>query len=312
MIAVQSVVMPRSGAAMSLIVAPIRFGIMSTASQLRERLERSGLLTVPGCSDALGARLIEQAGFEAAYMTGFGSSATLLGQPDIGLLTGSEMVDNARRIAAATTLPVIADADTGYGNPVNVIRTVREFERAGVAAVQLEDQVAPKRCGHMADKQVIPTSEMVAKLRAAVEVRAEMLIIARTDARAPEGLTAAIDRAHAYAAAGADLLFVEALESIDEFAAVGAEGFGVPLVFNWVEGGRSPALGADEIAGLGYGMLLFPISLLLAATSAMQATLASLRSAGIPSVDPTSDPFTSFTDTIGLPAALETQRRFGD
>jgi 2-methylisocitrate lyase-like PEP mutase family enzyme len=284
---------------------------MSSAARLSELLNRGALLTVPGCSDALGSTLIEQAGFEAVYMTGFGSSATLLGQPDIGLLTGSEMIDNARRIAAATTLPVIADADTGYGNPVNVIRTVREFERAGVAAIQLEDQVAPKRCGHMADKQVVPPSEMIAKLGAAVEVRDEMLIIARTDARAPEGLAAAIDRAHAYAEAGADLLFVEALESVDEFAAVGAERFGVPLVFNWVEGGRSPALSAEQIAGLGYGMLLFPISLLLAATSAMQATLASLRSDGTPQIDPAGDPFTSFTDTIGLPAALETQRRFG-
>ncbi len=190
---------------------------MSGAERLRELLDRSELVTVPGCSDALGAVLIEQAGFEAAYMTGFGSSATLLGKPDVGLLTGSEMVDNGRRIAAATTLPVIADADTGYGNPVNVMRTVREFERAGVAAIQIEDQVAPKRCGHMSDKQVIPTNEMVAKMRAAVEAREKMLLIARTDARAPEGFSAAIDRAHAYVEAGADALFVEALESVEEF-----------------------------------------------------------------------------------------------
>lgn len=283
---------------------------MSGAAQLRELLNRGGLLTVPGCSDALGARLIEQARFEAAYMTGFGSSATLLGQPDVGLLSGAEMVDNARRIAAATTLPLIADADTGYGNPVNVIRTVNDFERAGVAAIQLEDQVAPKRCGHMADKHVVPQAEMVAKLRAAVEARGEMLIIARTDARAPEGLGSAIERGHAYVDAGADLLFVEALESHDECAAIASEGFGVPLVFNWVEGGRSPALTAAVVAELGYSVLLLPISLLLAATEAMRATLARIRTDGVPTVDASTDPFSEFTDMIGLAEVLDLQRRY--
>ena len=284
---------------------------MSSAERLRDLLNSGDLLTVPGCSDALGATLIEQAGFDAAYMTGFGSSATLLGQPDVGLLTGSEMVDNARRVASATTLPVIADADTGYGNPINVIRTVRDFERAGVAAVQLEDQVSPKRCGHMSDKQVISANEMSAKIRAAVETRQEMLIIARTDARAPESLGAAIERAHSYVDAGADLLFVEALESIDEFAIVGSEAFGVPLVFNWVEGGRSPALDATQVAELGYQVLLFPISLLLSAAGAMRATLATMRSTGAPTVDSSGDPFTEFNDMIGLPGLLEMQHRFG-
>jgi 2-methylisocitrate lyase-like PEP mutase family enzyme len=283
---------------------------MSGATRLRELLKLDELLAVPGCSDALGATLIEQAGFDAAYMSGFGSSATLLGQPDVGLLSAVEMVDNARRIASATHLPVIADADTGYGNPVNVMRTVRDFERAGVAAIQLEDQVAPKRCGHMSDKQVIASGEMVAKLRAAVEARDEMLIIARTDARAPEGLTAAIDRAHAYVEAGADVLFIEALESIEEFATVGAQGFGVPLVFNWVEGGRSPAVTAQQVAELGYQVVLFPISLLLAATNAMKSTLAALRTDGIPPVEAGTDPFTDFSTTIGLPAVLEAQHRF--
>ncbi len=267
---------------------------------------------MPGCWDALGARLIEQAGFGAAYMTGFGSSATLLGQPDVGLLTGSEMVDNARRIASATFLPVIADADTGYGNPVNVMRTVREFEQAGVAAIQLEDQVTPKRCGHMSDKQVVPSSEMAAKIRAAVEARDEMVIIARTDARGPEGLAAAIGRAHAYVEAGADVLFVEALESIDEFAEVAAEPLGVPLVFNWVEGGRSPAVSASEVAELGYRVLLLPISLLLAATAAMQQTLRDINALGTPPIDPATDPFADFTTMIGLPQVLDVQHRFSE
>ncbi len=285
--------------------------LASPSVRLRRRLATGNLLTVPGCSDALGATLIEQAGFEAAYMTGFGSSATLLGRPDIGLLTGTEMAANAARIATATGLPVIADADTGYGNAINVAHTVRAYERAGVAAIQLEDQVIPKRCGHMADKSVVSLDEMVGKVRAAVDAADEMLVIARTDARAPEGLDAAIERAHAYTAAGADLLFVEALESPAEFERVGAEGFGVPLVYNWVEGGRSPALTPREVAALGYQVLLLPISLLLAATRAMQGTLRSIREHGttVPGAFG-ADPFTAFTDTIGLPALLAEEAKY--
>lgn len=279
-------------------------------TRLRQRLADDRLLVVPGCSDALGAHLIERAGFDAAYMTGFGSSATLLAEPDVGLLTGTEMAANAARIAAATSLPLIADGDTGYGSAANTERTVVDYERAGVAAIQLEDQVMPKRCGHMADKSVVPTGEMVAKVRAAVAARDEMLIIARTDARAPEGLDAAVERAHAYAAAGADVLFVEALESIDEFERVGAEPFGVPLVYNRVEGGRSPALGADEIADLGYRVLLLPISLLLAASRAMEATLAQIAADGVPADGSFGDdPFTEFTDLIGLPEFLAADAR---
>ena len=170
---------------------------MTSAAELRARLARDELLVVPGCSDALGARLVEQAGFDAVYMTGFGASATLLAAPDVGLLTGAEMTANAGRVVSATRLPVIADADTGYGNALNVMRTVRGYERAGVAAIQIEDQVMPKRCGHMTDKSVVPLAEMVSKVRAAVEARDEMLIVARTDARACEGFDGALERAHA-------------------------------------------------------------------------------------------------------------------
>lgn len=284
---------------------------MRTAERLRSRLGEDRLLVVPGCSDALGARLIEQAGFEAAYMTGFGTSATLLAAPDVGLLSGAEMAANAGRICAATSLPVIADADTGYGNVVNVMHTVRAYERAGVAAIQLEDQVMPKRCGHMADKTVVPVREMVEKLRAAIDTREEMLVIARTDARAPEGLAAAIERAHAYAAAGADVLFVEALQSVEEIERVGAEGFDVPLVFNLVEGGRSPDLSADDVAAMGYRILLMPISLLLAATQAMRDTLATIRATGATAPDAFGpDPFTTFTDdVVDLPGVLAAQAR---
>ncbi len=175
-------------------------------------------LVVPGCYDALGARLIEQAGFDAAYMTGFGSAAGLLGRPDVGLLGLSEMVDNARRITSAIDLPVIADADSGYGNQINVIRTVQEYERSGVAGIHLEDQVVPKKCGHMENKQVVDVDEFVGKIRAAASTRQDpdFVLIARTDARAPHGLDEAIDRARAAVEAGADVLFVEALQSVDE------------------------------------------------------------------------------------------------
>lgn len=286
---------------------------MSASTRLRARLATDRPLTVPGCSDALGARLIDLAGFEAVYMTGFGTSATLLARPDIGLLGRAEMAENAGRIVAATTLPVIADADTGYGGALDVAHTVRAFERAGVAAIQLEDQQMPKRCGHMADKTVITTGEMVGKIRAAVDARDEMLIVARTDARATHGLDEAIERAHAFVAAGADVLFVEALESLGEIGRVGAEDFGVPLVHNHVEGGRSPALTADAVADLGYRIMLLPISLLLAATQAMQRTLVSIRAAGTTEPGAFGDgPFTGFTDMIGLPELLEQQARYAD
>ena len=175
----------------------------------------------PGLLDALSARLVEQAGFDAVYMTGFGTTASLLGRPDVGLLGLAEMVDNARRITATITVPLVADADTGYGNPINVIRTVREYERAGVAALHIEDQVMPKRCGHMENKQVIDTASMTAKIRAAVAARSsdEFLVIARTDSRATHGLDEALRRASAFADAGADVLFVEALLGEDESSA---------------------------------------------------------------------------------------------
>lgn len=278
---------------------------------LRRALDDDGILVVPGCQDALGARLIEQAGFAAAYMTGFGSAASLLGRPDLGLLSATEMVDNARRLVMATSLPVIADGDTGYGNPLNVVRTVRDYEQAGVAAIQLEDQVAPKRCGHMEDKQVVGTDEMVAKIRAAVRARVDpdFVIIARTDARAVEGFASSLSRAGAYVEAGADVLFIEALRTPDELRAAAAADFGVPLVYNRVEGGKTPLLSVAEIEDLGYGIVLLPISLLLAATEAMGETLTRIRTDTMASslVD---DPFAAFNEVVGLPAILELQAEF--
>jgi 2,3-dimethylmalate lyase len=280
--------------------------------RLRELLARPEPLVAPGAYDALSARLVEQAGFDVVYMTGFGTTAALAGRPDVGLLTGTEMIDNARRIVAAVDLPVIADADTGYGNAINVVRTVQAYEQAGVAGIHIEDQVMPKKCGHMSGKAVIPADEMVGKIRAAVAARRDpdFLLIARTDAAAVEGLSAAIERARAYAGAGADVLFVEAPTSEDDIARVADELRGVaPLVFNWAEGGRTPPISLERIAELGFSLVLFPIGTLLAATAGIRSLLATLRADGTPARADLPG-FGQFTDLIGLPEVHELEQRF--
>jgi 2-methylisocitrate lyase-like PEP mutase family enzyme len=225
------------------------------------------------------------------------------------------MVDNARRIVAAVDVPVIADADTGYGNALNVVRTVQSYEQAGVAGVHLEDQVMPKKCGHMSGKAVVGTDEMAGKIRAAVAARRDpdFLVIARTDAAAVEGLDAALERARAYAEAGADLLFVEAPTSEDDIARVARELAGVaPLVFNWAEGGRTPPLPLDRIADLGFSLVLFPIGTLLAATAGIRSLLAALKADGTPAAAlPGVPSFDEFTDLIGLPEIQSLEERFG-
>ena len=294
-------------------MAPLLPADAAPRKRLRALLETARPILAPGCYDALGARLIEEAGFPAVYMTGFGTSAGLLGRPDVGLVSMSEMADNARRIVEAVGLPVIADADTGYGNPINVLRTVREYERAGVAALHIEDQVAPKRCGHMEGKQVVPAAEMVEKVRAAVDARAssELLVIARTDARAVEGLDAAIERAGLYREAGADVLFVEAPQSVDEIRAVAAAFPSTPLLFNYAEGGKTPPIDRALLAELGYAIVIFPISTLLAATKAMRAALARISVDGSPiNVLPELPRFAEFLDFIGLPEIRELEQRY--
>src|SRR5256884_1173042 len=214
---------------------------MLNTARLRELLVQRGLLVAPGAYDALSARLIAQAGFQAVYMTGFGTAASVLGQPDVGLLTMSEMVSRAAALAAVTgDVPLIADADTGYGNPINVRRTIREYERAGVAALHIEDQVWPKKCGHMEGKQVIPMQEMVQKIHAAVEARQDpdFVIIARTDANAVNGFGDALQRGKAYREAGADVLFIEAPRSLTELSTIAQTFPDVPLLFNWAESGK--------------------------------------------------------------------------
>ncbi|MCG8402271.1 MAG: isocitrate lyase/PEP mutase family protein [Firmicutes bacterium] len=228
---------------------------------LKERLQQQDILVAPGAPDALIAKIIEKNGFEAVYVTGGGISYTTLGKPDIGLITMSEMVQKASYIAEAVNVPVITDADTGYGNPLNVIRTVKEFERAGVSAIQLEDQVFPKRCGHMAGKALITKEEMVAKIKAAVDARNDenFLIIARTDAIAVGALEEAIERGIAYQEAGADVLFVEAPEEIEEMIKI-TDSFDIPQLANMVEGGKTPLLSAKELEQIGYKIVIFPNS----------------------------------------------------
>ena len=252
---------------------------MTRARKLRELLSSGEIVMAPGAYDAWSARMIEAAGFPAVYMTGYGVSASVLGRPDIGLISFAEMLDAARNICACTTVPVIADADNGYGGALNVVRTVQEYERAGVAAIQLEDQVMPKRCGHMEGKQLIPKEEMVAKLRAAVYARKDpdTVIIARTDAIAVNGYEDAIDRAVAYREAGADVIFVEALQTPEQVASA-AERVGAPLMANMVEHGKTPLESAEKLYEQGFRIAIYPVVSLYAATKALENVLATLKS----------------------------------
>jgi 2-methylisocitrate lyase-like PEP mutase family enzyme len=251
-------------------------------SSLRARLAAGGLLVAPGAYDAIGARLIEQAGFGAVYMTGAGTSAAR-GFPDFGLLTMSEMVDNAAAMAGSVSVPLIADADTGYGNELNVTRTVRDYESRGIAALHIEDQVSPKRCGHLDGKEVIPREEFVSKIRAAVQARrsSEFFIIARTDARAVQGLDEAVWRANAALDAGADMAFVEATQTVEEMAAVPRRVHG-PCLLNIVPGGKTPIVRVQQAEEMGYRLALVPGLLLMATVQAGDAALAQLRDTGLP------------------------------
>jgi 2-methylisocitrate lyase-like PEP mutase family enzyme len=283
------------------------------AARLRALLESGQTIVAPGAFDPLAARLVEEAGFPAVYMTGFGTSAALIGRPDVGLLTMTEMAASAGRIADCVDIPVIADADTGYGNPLNVIRTVGAYEAAGVAGIHIEDQVAPKKCGHMEGKLVIGAQEMAAKVRAAVEARSqpEFVIIARTDARAVEGLEQALERARLYREAGADVLFIEALVNEAEVEEAARAFPGVPLLFNWAEGGKTPPVSLARLTELGYRIVIFPISTLLAATAAMRAILREIAAAGTPAAALADLPtFGEFVDFIGLPQVREAEQRY--
>lgn len=248
----------------------------SGAKALRERLKKPGIIVAPGAYDCLSARLIEQAGFEAAFMTGFGASGSILGQPDYGLMTMNEMATVCANMNYFLNIPLIGDIDTGYGNPLNVVRTVREFERAGMAAVHLEDQVFPKRCGHMEKKAVIPMEEHVEKIRAAVEARDEMMIIARTDAYATHGLDEVLRRLEAYRDAGADIIYADGLTNVEAMREV-CKIDGVYKFGNQVEGGKSPSLSFEELEEIGYDIVIYPVCTVLTAAQAMRTMLNSLR-----------------------------------
>ncbi|MGI6142390.1 MAG: isocitrate lyase/PEP mutase family protein [bacterium] len=285
---------------------------MKKTSMLRKLLASKEILVAPGAHDVMTAKIIEQTGFNAVYMTGYGTSASVLGRPDVGLLTLTEMVTQARNIVNAVNVPVIADADTGYGNVVNVMRTVREYERAGVACIQLEDQVAPKRCGHMLGREVIPAEEMVAKIRAAVEARQDpdLMIMARTDARTNHGIEEAIRRGKAYEEAGADILFIESPENEEEMRLVGSS-FNVPVLANMIEKGRTPLKTAKELEDMGFGLVIWPLSSVYVTAKAVRDLMVALKEQGTAAnLLDSMIPFGEFNELIGLPEINEIQNRF--
>lgn len=281
-------------------------------TRLRRLLEAPELLIAPGVAECVGARLVAEQGFDALYMTGAGTTASRLGMPDVGLLGVTEMADNAGRIAEAAGLPLIADADTGYGGPINVRRTVRCYERAGVAGVHMEDQDWPKRCGHLAGKTLIPAEEMCAKVRAAVDARSDpdFIVIARTDAIAVEGFESALDRAKAYEEAGADVLFVEAPTTMEEIEAI-PRAFARPTLYNMAMSGKTPVLPAREIEALGFGVVIYPGLSLSAAIPAIRRALAELReTGGIEASSAEMASFRDFFELMGLEAVQGLESRY--
>jgi 2-methylisocitrate lyase-like PEP mutase family enzyme len=254
---------------------------MGTARRLRELLAAPGVIRSLGAHDVFTARLVELAGLETVFLGGFGTSASLLGLPDVGLITLTEMADAVRRMAARVAIPVVADGDTGHGDLQNVVRTVREFERAGAAGILVEDQVTPKRCGHFEGKQIIPAGDMVEKLKAALAARRErdFVIIARTDARAVEGIGGAIARAKLYGAAGADVCFIEAPQSIEELRQIPKE-VPHPLLVNMLTGGVTPILPVQELGAMGYKIVVCPIESLLVTGAAVQKLIQQLLTTG--------------------------------
>lgn len=286
---------------------------MSTARRFRELLAGPSVIRSLGAHDVFTARLVELAGLETVFLGGFGASASLLGLPDVGYAALAEMADAVRRMAGRVQIPVVADGDTGYGDLHNVARTVREYERAGAAGILLEDQVTPKRCGHFAGKAVIPPAEMVLKLKAALDARRDpdFVIIARTDARAVEGLDSAIARANLYARTGADVCFIEAPEGRDELERIPRE-VRHPMLVNMLTGGVTPILPVEELQGLGYKIVVCPIESLLVAGAAMKRLIEALVTRG--RVDDAGIPMMTFAevkqvlgldDATGLRARLE-------
>ncbi|MCB1632490.1 MAG: isocitrate lyase/PEP mutase family protein [Sinobacteraceae bacterium] len=254
---------------------------MNPGDRLRQRLRPGAALPVPGCYDALTALLVQQAGFEAAYVSGASIAYTRLGRPDIGLVTATEVAEVLRLIRERIELPLIVDADTGHGNALNVQRTVRSLELAGADCVQLEDQVVPKRCGHLGGKSLVPVGDMISRLRAALDARHHALVMARTDAIGVEGFEAALERAERYLAEGVDLLFIEAPRSVAELVTIGQRfGARVPLLANMVEGGQTPSCTPAELGAYGFQVVIHPGAIVRALTFAVQRMLDRLRQDG--------------------------------
>lgn len=286
---------------------------MNTTQTLKTLLAGENLVMAPGAADALTARLIESAGFPAVYMTGFGATASLTGCPDVGILTQTEMTTHARNMVRSVKVPVIADADTGYGGPANIERTVREYLQAGVAAMHLEDQAAPKRCGHMAGIKLVSVEEMTGRLKGAIEARgdADLLIIGRTDALAAAGRDEAIRRALCYREAGVDLVFVDAMKTIADAEAVAREVPG-PLMISIVEGHETTRLLPQDLKRLGYSLALYPLSALFAATRAVSEVLQGLRRDGSTLADAgRMATYAEFSEVVRLDHFRSLDDRFG-
>jgi 2-methylisocitrate lyase-like PEP mutase family enzyme len=284
-----------------------------TGTNLPNLLRQPGVLIVPGSYDALSARLAARAGAPAVYMTGFGVAGASFGVPDIGLVSAGEMLERVRTLAAACGgTPLIADGDNGHGGPLNVARLARGYEDAGAACIQLEDQILPKRCGHMEDKEVIPIADAAAKIRAAVDARRskDFLVMARTDARATHGLDEALRRGEAFLNAGADILFIEAPRDETELRKV-ASSFGkVPLVANIVEDGKTPLLAPADLGQMGFKIVLYPISALLAATRLLEDVYAALLAGNRAAVDAGRVRFGEYNAIVGLPEYLAEARKY--
>jgi len=281
---------------------------------LAARLRAKQLTSAPGVFEMISARIADRMGFPALYMTGYGTVASHLGLPDAGLATYSDMVGRVAQICELTRTPLIADGDTGYGGLLNVERTVRGYERAGAAAIQIEDQEFPKKCGHTPDRRVIRLEDMVAKVKVALEARRsdDFLIIARTDARAGYGLDEALRRGEAFAEAGADLIFIEAPESVDEMRAIG-RAFDRPLVANMVDGGKTPLLGAAELEELGYSLVIFPATGFLAMGAALKSAYGHiLREGSSAGLETPLDDFEAFSKLMGFEAIWEFERRWAE
>jgi 2-methylisocitrate lyase-like PEP mutase family enzyme len=275
---------------------------MNSRQTLKKLLKRDKLLLAPGCFDGLSARLVEAAGYEAAYLSG-GAVARSMGIPDIGLVTLSETIERAAQVVAAVKLPIIADADTGYGNAVNLVRTVREFERIGVAAIHIEDQITPKRCGHLEGKEVISLAEMEKKLEAALATRSDpnFCIIARTDARAVNSFEDAIHRGQAFAKLGVDAIFVEAPQSEEELAQIPRRIPNVPILVNVFKGGKTPMLPAARLEAMGYRIAIYPSETQRAAIHAMRKALETLKREGTTeSIDDALTTFKERDQVVGL------------